>query len=414
VDELSRRGFLRLAGGAASLPVLAQVLAACGGTPGQPGAATASTLGAAATKVKLGFISLTDHASIVMAKELGYFAERGLDVTLEKQASWPVTRDNLLNGQIDGAHCLYSMPASVTTGVGGKGERGLRIAMMLNSNGQAITMAKALRSAGYADLDKAKAELQKSQATVAMTFPGGTHDLWIRYWLKSMGLDGRTTKIIPIPPAQMVANMEVGACQAYCVGEPWGAVAVQKAIGFTHITSQDIWSQHPEKALVVSERFAAQQPDALERMIGAILQASKWLDDLPNRTEASKVLGTPSYVNAPAAEIEGRLLGKYALGEGLPDKTYTDDAMRFFNGGKVNAPDRGHLIWAMAQYQRLGLLSEAPPAQEIADQLILRDVYEKAAAKEKVDVPDDMKPLVIKLDKTTFDPRKPAEEASRL
>ncbi len=414
MDELNRRGFLRLAGSAAALPVLAQLLAACGGTPEQEGTATAPTLGANATKVKLGFIALTDNASIVMAKELGYFAERGLDVTLEKQASWPVTRDNLLNGQIDGAHCLYSMPASVATGVGGKGERGLRIAMGLSSNGQAITMAKALKGAGYGDLEKAKVELQKSQPTLAMTFPGGTHDLWIRYWLKSMGLDGRTTKIIPIPPPQMVANMETGTCQAYCVGEPWGAVAVQKGVGFTHLTSQDIWSQHPEKALVVSERFAAQQPDALQRMIGAILKASKWLDDLSNRTEASKVLGTPSYVNAPAADIEGRLLGRYTIGEGLPDKTYTDNAMRFFNGGKVNAPQRGHLIWAMAQYQRLGLLTEAPPVQEIADQLVLRDVYEKAAATEKVDVPDDMKPFDIQLDQTTFDPRKPIEEAVRL
>ncbi len=211
----------------------------------------------------MGFIALTDNASVVMAKELGYFAERDLDVTLEKQASWPVTRDNLLNGQIDAAHCLYSMPASVAAGVGGKGERSLKVAMGLNSNGQAITLAKSLRGAGYGDLERARAELQKSQPTVAMTFPGGTHDLWVRYWLKAMGLDGRTTKIIPIPPPQMVANMETGSCQAYCVGEPWGAVAVQKGIGFTHLTSQDIWSHHPEKALVVSERFATQQPEAL-------------------------------------------------------------------------------------------------------------------------------------------------------
>ena len=126
------------------------------------------------------------------------------------------------------------------------------------------------------------------------------------------------------------------------------------------------------------------------------------------------MLGTPSYVNAPAAEIEGRLLGRYTIGEGLPNKSYVDDAMRFFNGGRTNAPQRSHLIWAMAQYQRLGLLTEKPPAQEIADQLVLRDVYEKAAAAEGVDVPDDMQPFDVRLDKTTFDPRSPTEEARRL
>jgi len=414
VDEISRRRFLRVVGTAAAAPALAQLLAACGGTPERAGTASAAKLSANATKVKVGFIALTDNASIVMAKELGYFAQRDLDVTLEKQASWPVTRDNLLNGQIDAAHCLYSMPASVAAGVGGKGERSLKIAMGLNSNGQAITLAKSLKDAGYGDLEQAKAALQKSQPTVAMTFPGGTHDLWVRYWLKAMGLDGSTIKIIPIPPPQMVANMETGTCQAYCVGEPWGAVAVQKGIGFTHLTSQDIWSQHPEKALVVSERFATQQPEALQRMIGAILQSSKWLDNLPNRTQAAQVLGTPSYVNAPAADIESRLLGRYTIGEGLPNKSYVDDAMRFYRDGKVNAPQRAHTIWALTQFRRLGLPTAEVPVQEIADQLVLRDVYEKAAAAEGVDVPDDMQPFEVRLDKTTFDPRNPNEEATRL
>ena len=395
MHNTNRRAFLRLAGAAVAAPALAQLLAACGGTPARAGTASQAKLSANATKVKVGFIALTDNASIVMAKELGYFAERDLDVTVEKQASWPVTRDNLLNGQIDAAHCLYSMPASVAAGVGGKGERSLKIAMMINSNGQAITLAKSLKGAGYGDLDQAKAELLKAAPTLAMTFPGGTHDLWLRYWLKAMGLDGKTTKIIPIPPPQMVANMETGTCQAYCVGEPWGAVAVQKGIGFTHITSQDIWSQHPEKALVVSDRFATEQPEALQRMIGGILQSSKWLDNLPNRSQAAQVLGTPSYVNAPAADIEGRLLGRYTIGEGLPNKSYVDDAMRFYRDGKVNAPQRAHTIWAVSQFQRLGLTTTAAPAQEIADQLVLRDVYEKAAAAEGVDVPDDMQPCLL-------------------
>jgi len=413
VDSTDRRAFLRLAGAAVAAPALAQLLAACGGTPARAGTASQAKLSASATKVKVGFIALTDNASVVMAKELGYFAERDLDVTLEKQASWPVTRDNLLNGQIDAAHCLFSMPAAVAAGVGGKGERSLKIAMGLNSNGQAITLASSLKGAGYGDLDRARAELQKSPPIVAMTFPGGTHDLWARYWLKAMGLDGTTTKIIPIPPPQMVANMETGTCQAFCVGEPWGAVAVQKGIGFTHLTSQDIWSQHPEKALVVSERFAAEQPEALQRMIGAILRSSKWLDNLPNPTQAAQVLGTPSYVNAPAADIESRLLGRYTIGAGLPNKSYVDDAMRFHREGSVNAPQRGHTIWAISQFQRLGLTTSPAPAQEIADQLVLRDVYEKAAAAEGVDVPDDMEPFDVRLDRTTFDPRKPNEEATR-
>ena len=417
---MDRRDFLRAGGAALLAPGLAGLLAACGKDDPGTASAAGTAPGGSATKasgtprkVKLGFIALTDCASIVMAKELGYFAERDLDVSVEKQQSWPATRDNMVNGGIDGAHCLFSMPLSLATGIGGQGTP-LRIAMTLSNNGQAITLNKDFASVGYGDLAKAKAALESKLPTLAMTFPGGTHDTWLRYWLKATGADTSNVKIIPIPPPQMVANMKVGAMDGYCVGEPWGAVAVRDGIGFTHLTTQDIWRFHPEKALVVSEAFATQRPDVLEDLMAAILKASKWLDDLANRAEAAETIGAAGYVNAPAAEIEGRLLGKYTMGAGLPGKTYEGDQMVFFRDGLVNSPRRAHAIWFLAQYQRFGLLKEAPPYQELADTIILRDVYEKVAAAEGIDVPDDdMAPFEVALDGVTFDPTKPDEEARR-
>ena len=415
---MDRRDFLRAGGAALLAPGLAGLLASCGKETNDPagavetGGSTATSPGAP-RKVKLGFIALTDCASIVMAQELGYFAERDLEVSVEKQASWPATRDNLLNGGIDGAHCLFSMPLSLATGIGGQGTA-LKIAMTLNNNGQAITLHEDFASVGYADLEKAKAALESKEPTLAMTFPGGTHDTWLRYWLRATGADQSKVKIIPIPPPQMVANMKAGAMDGYCVGEPWGAVAVKDGIGFTHLTTQDIWRSHPEKALVVNERFATERADVLEDLMGAVLKASKWLDDLGNRAEAAETIGAASYVNAPPQEIEGRLLGRYALGAGLPDKTYEGDQMVFFRDGMVNSPRRAHAIWFLAQYQRLGLLKEAPPYQQLADTIILRDLYEKVAAAEGVDVPDDdMAPFEVQLDEVTFDPADPDEEVRR-
>jgi nitrate/nitrite transport system substrate-binding protein len=418
---MDRRTFLRLAGIAAATPPVGALLAACGNPPTEssstPAAQAGSTIPGGSTnrKVRLGFIALTDCASIVMAKELGYFAERGLDVSVEKQASWAATRDNLLNNEIDGGHVLSSMPLSVATGIGGNGSRSLRVAMNLNNNGQAITLSKDYVGVGYGDLDKARAALQSKAPTLAMTFPGGTHDTWLRYWLKACKVDASILKIITIPPAQMVANMKVDAMDGYCVGEPWGAQAVDQGIGFTHINTQDIWRHHPEKALVVTEKFATERPDVLMDVMGAILKAGKWLDDLANRKRASETIGAASYVNAPPSEIEGRLLGQYNLGPGIGNKTYTDDYMTFFRDGHVNAPRRGHAIWFMSQYRRFGLLKSEPPYQELADSLVLRDLYEKVAANEGIDVPDDdMAPFHIKLDNSTFDPKKPLEEVNRV
>lgn len=421
MNSYPRRKFLRLAAGVPAGLLAGKALAACsptsssttgGDTGSAPVAGTAA--GVSSKPIKLGFIALTDCASIVMAQELGYFKERGLNVEVIKQASWPATRDNLLSGQIDGAHALFSLPISLAAGIGGKPDQVLKIAMVINNNGQAITLEKSLSSAGYGDLDKAKAALSaKKDLSLAMTFPGGTHDTWLRYWLKAAKIENKN--VIPIPPPQMVANMKVGTMGGFCVGEPWGAQAVTEDIGFTAINTQDIWQHHPEKALVVNPTFAESRKEDLKAVMGAILKASKWLDQPENRAKAAQTIGVPAYVGAAPEVIEGRMLGKYDLGAGLGSKTYGDDRMVFFRNGATNALRSSHVYWFLTQYQRFGLLKEAPPYQEIADRLLLKDLYRQVADAEKITVPDDdMAPFEVKLDQVEFDPGKPEVEAQRL
>jgi nitrate/nitrite transport system substrate-binding protein len=420
VAGVDRRSFIRAAGLVSLGAALPGLAAACGnGGSSASGDATPSSGGGGGgggpkRKVNLGFIALTDCAPIVMAQELGYYAERDLEVAVVKQASWPATRDALLAGQIDGAHCLFGMPFSLATGIGGN-SRELQIAMMLNQNGQAITLASSLADAGYADLDAAHDALASAGTpALGMTFPGGTHDLWLRYWLLATGTALDDVKIDPIPPPQMVQNMATSAVSGYCVGEPWNAVAVRQGIGFTHLATQDLWEHHPEKALVVNRGFASTKPDVLRDLMGATLQAARWLDDPANRSEAADTLGVEAYVNAPPVEIRGRLTGTYDLGADLGERTFEGNQMRFFRDGQVNFPRRAHGHWFLAQYQRLGYLNEAPPYTEIVDDLILTDRYAEVAEAEGVDVPDDdMSPFEVRLDEVTFDPADPDEEAQR-
>ena len=366
-------------------------------------------------QVKLGFIPLTDCSPLVMAKELGLFKKYGVEVVLTKETSWANVRDKILTGELDGAHCLYSMPFSVYTGVGGKEGSLMKIAMMLNVNGQAITLSNDFcGKVGFKQMNKvtpvvaAKLKAEK-EVTFAMTFPGGTHDLWLRNWMSIAGLNQKAVKIITIPPPQMVANMKVGNMDGYCVGEPWGGVAVKTGVGFTQIASQDIWKDHPEKALVVNNEFSTKNKSDLVKVMKAVMEACIWLDSPANRKKAAAIIGKAPYVNAPADVIESRLMGDYNLGCNQGIEVYDKDYMLFHKGGMVNFPRKSHGIWAMAQYVRFGYLKEEPNYKAIAEKIVMDDLYKEVAASMKIKVPnDDMKPFSLTMDKTVFDPNNPS------
>jgi nitrate/nitrite transport system substrate-binding protein len=364
--------------------------------------------------IRLGIIPLTDCAPLVMAHEYGLFKKYGVNVVLSKEASWANVRDKLLTGELDGAHCLFGMPFSVYTGVGGKAGSELKIAMMLNVNGQAITLSNEFcGKVGFKQMNKvapvvAAKGKEGKECTFAMTFPGGTHDIWMRNWLAMAGVDQKSVRIITIPPPQMVANMKVGNMDGFCVGEPWGGVAVKQGVGFTQIATQDMWKDHPEKALVVNKEFSEKRREDLKKVMMAIMEACKLLDKMANRKQSAPVIGKVSYVNAPADVIDNRLAGIYDLGCNLGQEVYQGNYMLFHKNGMVNYPRKSYGIWFMAQYMRFGMLDEAPNNKEIADKLIMQDLYNEVAAAMKVPIPaDDMKPFSSLMDKTVFDPAKP-------
>ena len=306
---------------------------------------------------------------------------------------------------------LFGMPFSVFTGIGGPAGKEIQIAMVLSNNGQAITLSNEDfgGKVGFRTLEKVKPAIEavkaKKEATFAMTFPGGTHDMWLRYWLAAAGVDQKTVKIITIPPPQMVANMKVNAMDGYSVGEPWNGVGVKEGIGFTALASQDIWKHHPEKALGVNPEFAGKRRDDLKLLMRAIIEASQYIDDVKNKPAVAKTIGTQAYVNAPADVIDARLEGRYTLGKDLGEYTYTDDFMYFHRGGQVNFPRKSHAAWFMTQYVRHGYLKELPDTRAIAEKLILSDLYKDVAKEMNIAIPgDDLASFALGLDGAKFDP----------
>jgi len=353
------------------------------------GAWAAGTDAPEITEVKIGFIPLTDCAPIAVAAEMGFDKKYGIKIIPSKEASWAGVRDKLVNGELHGAHVLYGLVYGVQLGIGGQ-QKDMSVLMTLNNNGQGITLANQLKDKGVTSGATLKRLINNENRdyTFAQTFPTGTHAMWLYYWLAANGINPvKDVKTIVVPPPQMVANMRIGNMDGFCVGEPWNARAIYDKIGFTVATSQDIWTDHPEKVLGTTAEFVAKNPNTARAMIMAILDACRYIDATANRPKVAKLIAGKAYVNAPEEVIEGRFLGHYdnGLGKKWEDPNY----MKFFNDGKVNFPYLSDGMWFLTQHKRWGLLKSDPDYLAVAKKINQIGLYTEAATQLGISVPKD-------------------------
>lgn len=363
-------------------------------------------------EIKVGFIPLTDCASVVVAAKMGFDEKYGIKIVLSKEASWAAVRDKLVNGELDAAHVLYGLIYGLQLGIGGH-KTDMSVLMTLSNNGQAITLSNQLKDKGVTTGEalKKRVDTEKREFTFAQTFPTGTHAMWLYYWLASHGINPLSdVKSITIPPPQMVANMRVGNMDGYCVGEPWNARAIADKIGFTATTTQDIWKDHPEKVLGCTADFVQKNPNTSRALIMAVLDASKYIDTLANRPKVSKLIAEKSYVNTAEEVIEQRFLGNYE--DGLGKKWKDPNLMRFYNDGAVNFPYLSDGMWFLTQHKRWGLLKEDPDYLAIAKKINQIDLYKEAAAQVKVPVPKDVMRSSKLMDGVVWDGKDPKAYAA--
>ena len=364
--------------------------------------------------MRFGIIALTDCSPIVMAHELGYFRKFGINAVISKEASWAVIRDKLSLGENQATHMLLGMPLASTMGLAGSPVKPMVIPWLLNRNGQAITLNNKLRTAGVRQPAQIKPLADKAKAagdplTFAMTFPPGTHAMWIRYWLASGGINpDRDVNLITIPPPQMVANMKVDKMDGFCVGEPWNVRAIQDGIGYTVTTTQAMWKDHPEKVCAFTEEFAAKNPKTVKAVIKALHLASVDLDKMENRPKFAEVVARPTYINTTADAILERLMGKYDYGDGRVEQ---DPNYMIFSSRGCNYPHQIYARWWLTQFRRWGMVKQPPDYSGVAKRVMRSDIY-LDALKELGAAVKIAEQQTITLFDGTFDGREPDRYAA--
>ena len=371
MKQTTRRGFIKAASTSTAALLLSGVPRgwADGAYPGD---------GPETPDIRFGIIALTDCSPIVMAHELGYFKKFGINSTVSKEASWAVIRDKLSLGENQATHMLLGMPLASTMGLAGSPVKPMIAPWLLNRNGQAITLNNKLKAAGVKTPAQIKPIADKAKAngdplTFAMTFPPGTHAMWVRYWLASGGINpDRDVNLITIPPPQMVANMKVDKMDGFCVGEPWNNRAIEDGIGFTAVTTQQLWKDHPEKVCAFTEDFALKNPKTVKAILKALHLTSVDLDKMDNRSKFAEVIARPSYINCLPATILERLLGKYEYGDGRVEQ---DPNYMIFSSRSCNYPHQIYAKWWLTQFRRWGMVKAAPDYDGIAKRVLRSDIY---------------------------------------
>jgi nitrate/nitrite transport system substrate-binding protein len=365
------------------------------------------------SKVRIGIIALTDCSSIVMAHELGLFQKYGIESTISKEASWAVIRDRLSLGENQATHMLYGMPYASTMGLLGSPAKPMIIPFAINHNGQGISLKKEFLAQGVRTPQALKpladeAKRAGKPMTFAMTFPPGTHAMWMRYWLAAGGINpDKDVTLITIPPPQMVANMKVGKMDGFCVGEPWNARAIADGIGFTAITTQQMWPDHPEKVFGLTEEFADKNPKTVKALLRALLEASQYIDNLENRPHVAEAVARPQYINTQKEIILGRLLGQYDYGDG--HSVEQDPLYMTFFDRQTNFPWKSHGVWWLSQFRRWGMAKEEVDYVSLVNRVHRPDIYRTVATELGVEAPaEDMKKETL-FDGVEFDPVQPEQ-----
>lgn len=276
------------------------------------------------TSMPVGFLPLVDAAPLIVAAEMGFDRAEGIALDLRRAHSWSALRDMVAFGQVTAAQMLSAMPVATALGLGGSTSP-LAAVAVLSTNGEVVSVsnkiADRMRDAGHAfGMDDAHAAGQALIAAadgplrIAVPFPFSMHAELLYYWLTALGLPSPAAlDIRTVPPPLMAAGLAAGELDAFCVGEPWGSMAVEGGAGALLLPGSAIWPGAPEKVLGVRADFADTDPEPLRAVIRALWHAGQWLADPQSRVTACEMLSGRSYLDVPAEVIDRALSGHLTI-----------------------------------------------------------------------------------------------------
>jgi nitrate/nitrite transport system substrate-binding protein len=338
----------------------------------------------------LGFVPVVSACPLIIAKAKGFFTKYGMpDIKVIKQPSWSVMRDKLMLGGaedgLDGGHLLFPMAYLLATGEISYGIKiPVYILARLNVNGQGISVANTYENLKL-NLDSSPlkpyfAEKIQRGETVrcAVPYRRVTGDFFMRWWLGYGGIDpDKDTSIIVVPPPQMVASMRSHTMEAFCVVDPWHERLLKQKLGYSTLTSGELWNNHPEKALVARAEWVDKYPQATKAILAAVMEAQIWCDQPENKQELAEIVSQRQWIGAKSNLIFNRLVGKFDYGNGRVVEN-SPHTIKYWCD-YASYPFKSHDLWFFIEDMRWGFRSHDFEPQPIIDAVNREDLWRETA-----------------------------------
>jgi nitrate/nitrite transport system substrate-binding protein len=289
---------------------------------------------------------------------------------------------------------LSPMPIAITMGLGSAAFP-IKLASIENINGQAITVA-----AKYKDQVRGPADFRGFK--IGVPFPYSMHNLLLRYYLATGGLDpDKDVQIFAVPPPDSVAKMTAGDIDAMLMPDPFNQRAVYEEVGFIHLLTKDLWDGHPCCAFAASQSWIDANPNTFRAVNKAIVDAAGYANDPANRQTVAEALIERQYLNQPLPVVQAVLTGTFEDGLGntqnVPDRIGFDPY-----------PWKSFAKWISSQLVRWELMTpDKANYEQIAQDIFLTDIAAELQTELGQKPPtEDERVETLKFDQ--FDPKDPA------
>jgi len=395
--------------------------------------------------ITVGYVPVNDCAPFAIAWKKGFFRKYGLNVTLNREASWATSRDGIIFGRLDASPVVSGAVTNARIGAEGARHAPLCAAMTIHRHGNAMTMNRAMWDFGLRPWREYNGDLetfgrdfrnyfdkQPAEGKVwAVVLSSAIYEYFVRYLSAAAGVDPfKEFRIIIVPPPQMVTNVRIGAMQAYMVAEPWNTRAIKgnEGVGFTFAQGREIWEGHPDRLLGVMETFINDYPKTYRSLVKAMIEACQYCSKPENRQEVAELITERSFTGAKPKQgpidkfTRPGIVGEYNYG-GFDDKERilnSGETTLFFDlppnlarvpGDHSTFMWQSESIWLMTQAARWGQIKEIPKnAEELARKAWKTDLYREIVTEMGIQCPNEnykVEPAEVFIDKKSFDPSDP-------